>query len=97
MRVLSIDIECLPPEDGTFPQAKNNEVITVGLVCSNLYKLHTPHQKLVFQLNTCKALTNASTVYFDTEVELLKTLHLFILKYDPDVLAGYNSTKFDWK
>jgi len=51
---LSFDIECLPPEDLTFPQANSNEIITIGMICTSLKKMPQTEHKIIFQLGDTK-------------------------------------------
>lgn len=74
-------------------------VITITACCAHL---NDPEKVLnvVFQLGTYQKIAseNECTVNlaYETEEELLKGFSQFVYNYSPDIVTGYNITKFDY-
>lgn len=65
------------------------------MICSSLNKLPLTEHKIVFQLGDTKNLGSCDIVIFDREEDMLTYFKEFICNYDPDVILGFNSIKFD--
>ena len=97
--VLSWDIEC-NSNSGGFPDPSADEVITIGLVTFGMGKdglVDGSLKKVALCLNTaeCEDKTIELQVYED-EMDMLRAFCYHVVDNDVDVLAGYNTSKFDW-
>ena len=108
-RVLSYDIESLPPprpnQPGKFdfPVATNDPIITIGATLTMdtleyylwiLYPKGQTQTKEMYNVDAFEA--SKSTVYtFDDEVKLIEHFIRFIDKKDVDFIQGHNINRFD--
>jgi DNA polymerase delta subunit 1 len=93
MRILSFDIECAG-RPGVFPEAEHDPVIQIANhVC--VQGSATPVVRNVFTLKQCSSISGAQVLSFDTEEEMLKAWHRFLIEADVDILTGYNIVNFD--
>jgi DNA polymerase delta subunit 1 len=93
MRILSFDIECAG-RPGVFPEADKDPVIQIANHVTRQGDKH-PIIKNVFTLKECAPISGSQVLSFETEAEMLKAWHQFLLDTDPDVLTGYNIVNFD--
>ncbi|KAI9492025.1 ribonuclease H-like domain-containing protein [Zychaea mexicana] len=99
VRILSTDIECIFREYFSAPEARYDSVLQISGVAVNYYGNDHAEikQKIVFTLDTCAAIDGVKVVECETERALLSKWRIFLLKFDPDVLTGFYSNKFDLK
>ena len=92
LRILSLDIECLPPATGKIPLPENDTIIMVSLAFSEPYGNNIKNMVLV-----AKDLQYAQPdiVPLHNENKLLRELVKIIKQYDPDIITGYNIIPFD--
>ncbi|KAL1529097.1 hypothetical protein AB1Y20_000057 [Prymnesium parvum] len=93
MRILSFDIECAG-RPGIFPEADKDPVIQIANHVT-LQGSSKPIVKNVFTLKECAPISGAQVLSFDTEHEMLRAWHQFVLDTDADILTGYNIVNFD--
>ena len=93
MRILSFDIECAG-RPGVFPEPEHDRVIQIAnhVVLQGDTKAVV---KNVFCLKECAPISGAQVLSFDTEEQLLKSWHAFVLACDADIITGYNIVNFD--
>ena len=93
MRILSFDIECAG-RPGIFPEPEHDQVIQIAnhVVLQGETKAVV---KNVFCLKECAPISGAQVLSFDTEEQLLKSWHAFMLACDADIITGYNIVNFD--
>ncbi|CAL6070504.1 DNA_polymerase [Hexamita inflata] len=93
IRTLSFDIECISREG--FPQAKNenDKIITIG-VCAQ--DRDGDQKNVVLQLGETAPLNTGHCQSFQSEQDLINNFFELILKYDPDIITGYNIDNFDF-
>lgn len=94
LRIMSFDIEC--HSYGKLPSPKENQVCTIGIVCKDHDKLNDEF-KVTFQLGSCDDIMGCDLYVFKEEEVLLESLDIFISRYNPDVITGYNILSFDLK
>jgi len=92
LRLMSIDIECLPKQNGAMPTSSEDPIILTSLAFSEAYN-ETTNLVLVGKLTNQ---SSENTLSFANESELLENLMLIIEDYDPDMIVGYNSNEFDF-
>jgi DNA polymerase I len=92
LRLMSIDIECLPKQNGAMPTSLEDPIILTSLAFSEAYNEAT-NLVLVGKLTSQ---SSENTLSFANESELLENLMLIIEDYDPDIIVGYNSNEFDF-
>lgn len=93
LRILSFDIECAG-RPGIFPEAEKDPVIQIANYVS-LQGQKTPVVKNVFTLKECAPISGAQVLSFDSEAEMLRAWHQFLIDSDADILTGYNIVNFD--
>ncbi|AJU60531.1 Pol3p [Saccharomyces cerevisiae YJM248] len=93
LRIMSFDIECAG-RIGVFPEPEYDPVIQIANVVS-IAGAKKPFIRNVFTLNTCSPITGSMIFSHATEEEMLSNWRNFIIKVDPDVIIGYNTTNFD--
>jgi len=97
--LFSFDIEAVPPNAKSFPDA-NNEADYVVSICSTVKNMstgeiciashtvgnHTPvkHSHAVHQFR------------YDRETDMIEAWRDFLIWVDPDITTGYNIHRFDW-
>lgn len=94
LRILSFDIECAGRK-GVFPEPDKDPVIQIA----NLVTVQgesKPFIRNVFTLGSCTQIIGAQVLDFKDERKLLQEWHEFIMKVDPDVIIGYNTSNFDF-
>lgn len=93
LRILSFDIECAGRK-GIFPEAEHDSVIQIANVVSRSGET-TPFVRNVFTVNTCSPITGSEIFEHEHESDMLLAWKNFIVRVDPDVIIGYNTTNFD--
>ena len=93
--VLSVDIECMPAQDGSFPKPERDRVIQIAAVYARAGRLATPDRKVVLCLDGAAPLPGAEIVACATERDLLQRWAALLQELDPDVVTGYNVRGFD--
>ena len=93
MRILSFDIECAG-RPGVFPEAEVDPVIQIANHIV-LQGKQTTVVKNIFTLKECAPISGAQVLSFDTEEEMLRSWHQFLIASDCDILTGYNIINFD--
>jgi DNA polymerase I len=91
MRIMAIDIEALPKDNGGMPTPDVNPIILVSLEFSPPWR----GQDNVVMVAKDIGCPRHDVVCSNTETELLKKLSFIVEEYNPDIIAGYNSTGFD--
>ena len=95
LRILSFDIEC-NSIDGEFPQARRSgdAIIQIGSTYTYLGESEPYRQHIVCLDETAKV-ENAVVEWFDNEKDMVKAWIDEIIKYDCDIITGYNIFYFD--
>lgn len=91
LRILSVDIEVLAPEDGSFPDASSCPVIIVSMSFNKPYR-NNLNMVLVAKEYECY---RDDVMFLRDERAILNELHNIIRDYDPDIITGYNIEEFD--
>jgi DNA polymerase delta subunit 1 len=94
LRILSFDIECAGRK-GIFPEPEHDQVIQIANVVSRSGESR-PFVRNVFTVNTCSPITGSEIFEHQDERDMLRAWRDFIVKVDPDVMIGYNTTNFDF-
>lgn len=95
--ILSFDIECVPANDKSFPNAasEDDKVIAVCMTTKNMSTGDT--LRTVHALGNYYQLDDSILQFrFDNECKMLEHLRDTIIKIDPDCTTGYNIHGFDW-
>ena len=93
MRILSFDIEC-SGRPGIFPEAEKDAIIQIANHVT-LQGSTQPVLKNIFCLKETAPISGAQVLAFETESEMLRSWHQFVLACDADILTGYNIGNFD--
>ena len=91
LRILSLDIECMIPEDGTIPKPEKDSITLVSLAFNTNYN-NVDNIVLIAKKIDC---TRNDTISCENEKDLLNKLIKIIKNYDPDIITGYNIGPFD--
>ena len=93
MRILSFDIECAG-RPGIFPEAEKDEIIQIAnhVITQGENKTVV---KNIFTLKSCSPISGAQVLSFETEEEMLRSWHQFLIATDADIITGYNIVNFD--
>jgi len=97
LRIGSFDIECYS-HDGQFPQACRNkdQIIQIGITYTKLGQ-SDPYRKWISCLDKTNDIDGIEVVSCDCESDLIDVFIHEIIKYDCDILTGYNIFGFDEK
>ncbi|EAU86017.1 hypothetical protein CC1G_11689 [Coprinopsis cinerea okayama7 len=109
LRILSFDIETMViPRNPRFPKGalepinpSNHAapVLQISNVISSRYGHDNtaghPFMRVIFVLGECDPIQGAQAIPFRTEGEMLEAWRSFVLSVDPDVITGYNISRFD--
>jgi len=95
LRLLGFDIECLPPEHGV-PTPDKHPVIMVTVAVNRPERevkafLAFPKEYAPEELQS-----RPDLIWCTDERTMLQTFKQFILQYNPDIITGYNSNRFDF-
>ncbi|KYK58683.1 DNA polymerase delta catalytic subunit [Drechmeria coniospora] len=94
LRILSFDIECAGRK-GIFPEANQDPVIQIANVVTR-YGEKKPFIRNVFCLDTTSPIVATHILEFEKEDKMLSAWQQFLLKVDPDIIIGYNTSNFDF-
>lgn len=89
LKILSLDIECLPDDPKKPIDAKNNSIIMVSLSFSQAFG----NEKSIVLV--AKPFSGNGIRGFKDEKEMLEEFTKVIDNYDPDIITGYNINAFD--
>jgi DNA polymerase elongation subunit (family B) len=93
IRLLSYDIECLGTGDH-FPDALlGDKIICISLVVQDTNKKE--RTSIVLALDETAQFEGCTTYWFDREDDLLMAFKEMMVAINPDLLTGYNISKFD--
>jgi len=87
LKILSIDIECVPLKRGMMPEAKKDPIILISLTFGSEFK---GGKHISLSTRAGKGVTSC-----ESEREMLEKLIETIKEYDPDIITGYNINNFD--
>lgn len=93
LRIMSFDIECAGRK-GVFPEAQLDPVIQIANVILK-HGESRPFVRNVFTVNTCSPIIGSEIFSHAKEEDMLMAWRKFVVKADPDVLIGYNTSNFD--
>ncbi|CCE62608.1 hypothetical protein TPHA_0C04580 [Tetrapisispora phaffii CBS 4417] len=93
LRILSFDIECAG-RIGVFPEPEHDSVIQIANVVS-IAGAKRPFIRNVFTVDTCSPITGSHIFSHEKEEDMLRQWREFVVKADPDVIIGYNTSNFD--
>ena len=89
--ILSFDIEC-KGRQGVFPDPKYDPVIQIASV---VRVGEAAAETIIMTLGTCAAINGANVCSFESEKDLLMAWRDLVMRWDPDILVGYNILQFD--
>ncbi|KAJ7780723.1 ribonuclease H-like domain-containing protein [Mycena maculata] len=92
-RILSFDIETTVPDNG-FPKHTQNAVIQIASMLTRSGEPE-PYLRAVFTLGTCSPIPGAEVHECSDEASLLLGWRDLVLDNNPDLVTGYNITRFD--
>ncbi|KAF4695523.1 DNA-directed DNA polymerase delta [Perkinsus olseni] len=99
LRILSFDIECVSEHGKGFPTPDVAPVIQIAAV---MQEGTEQKHKIVWTLDTCADIADATVVSFESERDLLSNFQQvvvlacrYMVLVDPDVITGYNIINFD--
>jgi DNA polymerase I len=91
LKILAIDIEALPKDDGSFPTANECPVILVSMAFNPPWR----GQENIVMIAKNLDCDRKDIIMSNTEQEMLKKLVFIINEFDPDIISGYNVNGFD--
>lgn len=91
MRIMAIDIEALPKEGGGLPTPDVNPIILISMEFSPPWR----GQNNIVMVAKDIGCPREDVVCSDNETDMLKKLSFIVEEFNPDIVAGYNSTGFD--
>jgi len=96
-KLLAYDLECLPGANGSFPDAKRDPIVTIGVVTSHGQHVWTLKDISPYEPSTMEDgfRTDIEIHSFDSEPQMLLDFTKFIKSYDPDFILGHNVNRFD--
>jgi DNA polymerase I len=87
LRVLALDIECVPLKKGNVPEAERDPVVIIALSFGQPFR-----EKDSLILTTRP---NGGSLSFESEKEMLEEFLGIVKGFDPDIITGYNINDFD--
>ena len=87
LKIMAVDIECVPLRKGTAPEASKDPAVMIALAFS------TPFREKVELVLATRA--DGEVMGFESEKNMLEEFVRMIQEYDPDVITGYNIQDFD--
>ncbi|KAJ7583225.1 ribonuclease H-like domain-containing protein [Mycena floridula] len=95
LRILSFDIEILKqsPKPRDYNQL-TDQVIQIGCFLTR-HGEKEPFVRSIFLVGTCSPIANVEIHSYTTEAEMLLAWTKFVRETDPDVLIGFNQTRYD--
>jgi len=91
MRIVAIDIEALPKDNGGLPTPDVNPIILISLEFSPPWR----GQDNIVMVAKDIGCPRHDVVCSDNETDMLKKLSFIVEEFNPDIIAGYNSNGFD--
>ena len=86
-RIITLLNQNLPPLEG-------DKTIQIGMSFMK-YGETIPYRNVMLTVGTCDKLSNAETIAFKNETELLLKFREILLEEDPEIITGYNIDGFD--
>jgi DNA polymerase I len=87
LRLMALDIECVPLKRGNVPEADKDPVVMISLAFSAPFR---GKDSLVLATRP-----GGGVASFDSEKEMLEELVRIIYEHDPDIITGFNINNFD--
>ena len=87
LKIMSIDIECVPIKKGTVPEAVRDPIIIISLVFDSAFR---GGKSISLSTRPGRGVTLC-----DSEKDMLGKLIEITQDYDPDIITGYNINNFD--
>ena len=92
LRILSIDIECLMREDGSFPEADKDQITLISFAFNRVFR-NVKDLVIVAKDIKCE---RPDVISVSNEYELLKEFCEIVQQFGADILCGYNISQFDF-
>jgi DNA polymerase delta subunit 1 len=95
-KIMSFDIETYSDRHKALPDPYSSKHVAYMISCVT-QRLGDPASKVtdIILLGDCKSTDMANVIKVKSEIELIDTLSDLVVKYDPDVLTGYNILGYD--
>ena len=95
-KILSFDIETYSDRHSSMPDSLSAKhvVYLISVVFQKFLKPET-RQKEIILFGDCSDTTLANVIKVKTEMELIDKFQELILKYDPEIITGYNFQSYD--
>jgi len=87
LKLMAVDIECVPLKEGLAPDAKKDPVVLISMGFNGSYK---GKKEIVLGTKADKDVTG-----FENEGEMLGEFIKIVNEYDPDMITGFNINNFD--
>ncbi|KAJ8080572.1 DNA polymerase delta catalytic subunit [Marasmius tenuissimus] len=91
---MSMDIETNVPADFSFPQPQVEEIIQIASMVAR-HNEEEPFSRCVMTVNSCSSIDRTQVISYKTEKAMLEAWFRHFQEVDPDVLTGYNTSRFD--
>ncbi len=96
LRVAAFDIETISPVPGKFPVAEDGDII--NQICLTIRALGSSEtEKYIAMVGDNAGIQGATVESFPDERSMLLGFRDALVRYDPDVLTGYNIYGYDFK
>jgi DNA polymerase elongation subunit (family B) len=95
-KIMSFDIETYSDRHKALPDSYSSKHVVYMISCVT-QRVGDPASKItdIILYGDCKHTDMANIIKVNSEVELIDTLSDLVIKYDPDVLTGYNILGYD--
>lgn len=87
LKIMAVDIECVPIQQGFIPEASKDPVVIISLVFNTDYK---GKKSIILSTRNGEGVAG-----FETEKEMLEEFVNILKDYDPDIITGYNVNNYD--
>jgi len=80
--------------NNNFPEVEGDKTIQIAASFIK-YGEEQPYRNVMLCVGTCNKLSNAETISFTNEADLLMKFNKIIIEEDPEIITGYNIDGFD--
>ena len=91
LRIMAIDIEAIPKENGGLPTSDEDPIVLISLAFDPPWR---GQENVVMVAKNIKC-TRKDVIPSEGEDDMLRKLGFILDEYDPTVIGGYNSNGFD--
>ncbi|KAK1229878.1 DNA-directed DNA polymerase delta [Marasmius sp. AFHP31] len=94
LRIMSVDIETDVPSNFSLPRPTTQQILQIASMATR-HGDEEPFSRCVMLVGSCREIEGIKIVSYETEKAMLEAWFDHFQELDPDVLTGYNTSRFD--